>query len=126
MSPMSSPFVPCIRVPRSQIASVTAEPGQLKPPGVGKIGELTCRHGHASRDSALILDVHHLVIYHIVSALVHTSSVLARLERLGNILDVKNIRVDDVLSPLQQVSTTGGTFTAWNSDAYPLLIISLA
>jgi hypothetical protein len=37
----------------------------------------------------------------IVSAFVHASTIWAGLEGLGNILDIKNISIKDMLGPLQ-------------------------
>jgi hypothetical protein len=97
ISPINSPLDPWIRVPLSQIASVTDISIVL----ISTRRRHTSRHGHTGRWAIFVFNIDDLMIDNIVSAFVHASTIWAGLECLGNILDIKNIRIKDMLSPLQ-------------------------
>jgi len=96
ISPINSPLDPWIRVPRSQIASVTDISMIL----IQARRLHTSRHGHTGRWAIFILDIDDLMIDDIVSTLIYTSTVGTGLECLGDVFDIKNISIKDMLSPL--------------------------
>jgi hypothetical protein len=96
ISPINSPLDPWIRVPLSQIASVTDISIIL----ISTRRRHTSRHGHTSRWPIFVFDIDNLMIDDIVSAFIYTSTIWAGLECLGNILDIKNISIKDMLGPL--------------------------
>ena len=103
MSPMSSPFVPCILVPRSQMSSVKADMVIVAviPPSYSRLH--TCRvsvsidrdHGGKGAGKNLMID-------DIVASFVNTLSIGTRLEGFRDILDIQHIRVNNVSCPLNR------------------------
>ena len=61
---------------------------------------LTSRHGHTGCWAIFILDIDHLMIDDIVSTFIYTSTVGTGLECLGDVFDIKDIGIKDMLGPL--------------------------
>jgi len=62
--------------------------------------EHTSRHGHTGRWPIFVFHIDDLMIDNIVPAFIHTSTIGTGLECLGNILDIKNIGIKNMLGPL--------------------------
>lgn len=61
---------------------------------------LTSRHGHTSSWPIVIFNIDDLMIDNIVSTFIDASTVWAGFECLGDVFDIEDIGVKDVLGPL--------------------------
>lgn len=66
--------------------------------------KLTGNHSHASSYAALVLDIDDLIVDNIIPGFIHAHSVWACFQSFRNLLDVKNLSVNDMLGPLSDVS----------------------
>lgn len=99
MSPINSPLVPWMRVPRWQTDSVTVVVRRVY---AFRVWPLTGRHGDAGRDTAFVLDVYNLVVHDVILALVHAGAVVGSVECLGHVFNVENLGIYEMPGPLLQ------------------------
>ena len=100
MSPRSSPFVPCMSVLLSHSASVTDDEPYMRSQQNRGLRRRTGTHGHAGSHAAFILDVHHLMIHHVIVAVVHTSAIWSSPERFRDIFNIQHVGIHYMLCPL--------------------------
>lgn len=101
ISPISSPLVPWILVPRSQMASVTTYQRVRRTQGwISRRRLLTSNHSHTRGDSSFVFDIHYLMVHHIITCFVDTNAKRTSLQRISHVFDIENIRINNVLSPL--------------------------
>jgi hypothetical protein len=70
-------------------------------PPISEAEILTGRHGHTGSGPVFILNIYDLMIDNIIPAFIYASAIRTGLERLCDILNIQNVGIEDMLSPLE-------------------------